>query len=71
MAILGIERSSASVLMRIRGHGFIAKGACRRKRGRAAVVAVEIHTKLSAFPPFVFVHFGRRRKVENTGRGGR
>ncbi len=39
------------------------------RRGAVAVVAVEIHTTLSALPLFMFVHFGKRRKEKNPGTG--
>jgi hypothetical protein len=40
------------------------------KRGRSAVVVVEIHIALSALPPFMFIRFGRRKKNKNTGGRG-
>jgi hypothetical protein len=71
LGVPGVERSSASVLVYIRGHGH--RQWClldRGRRGRSTVVAIEIHTTLSAIPPFVFVCFRMRRKNKNARRGG-
>jgi hypothetical protein len=41
----------------------------RGRRGKSTVIAIEIHTTLSALHPFVFICFRRRRENKNTRRG--
>jgi hypothetical protein len=67
LGVPGIEQSSASVLMHIRGHGHRQR--ClqdRRRRGRSAVLAVEIHITYSVC---VYPFWEGGRKEKNTRRG--